>query len=226
MAEEATAQGDTTAEADAGSTLLEESTSESTEETQETGEKQETTATEETKTLLGEGDEEGSKEETKEKGEAAPESYADFVVPEGTTVDEKLVEHMSPVMRDAGLSQEGAQKLVDGWGVYVQQVTAAHEQELAQKKSEMRKEIQAVPNFKETVLSPAKHALAVLASPADQTRIISQYGDDPAVLRLLARVGEKLREDKIPEGPVGKVAPVDPTSVLANAFEGSMKNLK
>ena len=43
----------------------------------------------------------------------APENYADFSVPEGTTLDAELLNAATPIFKDLGLTQEQAQKLVD-----------------------------------------------------------------------------------------------------------------
>ena len=50
-------------------------------------------------------------EEVKPAG--APETYADFVIPEGTTVDKVAIEAATPIFKELGLSQDQAQKLVD-----------------------------------------------------------------------------------------------------------------
>ena len=46
-------------------------------------------------------------------GSAAPESYTDFSVPEGHTLDAAAIESATPLFRELGLSQDQAQKLVD-----------------------------------------------------------------------------------------------------------------
>jgi hypothetical protein len=50
-----------------------------------------------------------------EAASAAPEKYEAFTMPEGITADQTLVEHFSPVFKEVGLSQEAAQKIVDGY---------------------------------------------------------------------------------------------------------------
>ncbi len=42
----------------------------------------------------------------------APEKYSDFTAPEGYTLDAKLIDAAVPILKDLGLSQEQAQKLI------------------------------------------------------------------------------------------------------------------
>ena len=42
-----------------------------------------------------------------------PETYADFKLPEGATIDPELLAEASPIFKELGLTQENAQKLVD-----------------------------------------------------------------------------------------------------------------
>lgn len=71
-------------------------------------------------TLLGAG--EGSSPESGKAGEGqpeaaklkAPENY-EFKVPEGFTLDNEVVEAFAPLFKEADLSQEQAQKLVDAY---------------------------------------------------------------------------------------------------------------
>ena len=48
-----------------------------------------------------------------EKKEGAPESYADFTMPEGMEADQGMMETFLPLAKEGKLSQEGAQKFVD-----------------------------------------------------------------------------------------------------------------
>lgn len=42
----------------------------------------------------------------------APEKYADFTAPDGYTLDSKLIESAVPILKELGLNQEQAQKLI------------------------------------------------------------------------------------------------------------------
>ena len=47
------------------------------------------------------------------KSAAAPETYATFKAPEGHTLDAKMLETVTPIFKELGLSQDAAQKLID-----------------------------------------------------------------------------------------------------------------
>ena len=58
-------------------------------------------------------------------GEGAPETYADFTVPEGSTVSKEVIgESATPLFRELGLSQDQAQKLVDFYSTQVGKINA------------------------------------------------------------------------------------------------------
>ena len=60
-------------------------------------------------------------------GSAAPESYTDFSVPEGHTLDAAAIESATPLFRELGLSQDQAQKLVDFYSTQVGKINAENE---------------------------------------------------------------------------------------------------
>jgi hypothetical protein len=131
--------------------------------------------------------------------ETAPEEYGEFEYPDGIEPDLNLVGKFAPVAKDLGLSQEKAQKVVSVYAEHIKSEIAAYETKVAEAKAADRKEIESIANYRETILAPAKRALS-LVSEADRTRITQHYGDDPAVLRLLAKVGQKMGEDRTVEG--------------------------
>jgi len=57
--------------------------------------------------------------------EGAPEKYADFKVPEGFKFDEKALTEATAAFKELGLTQEGAQKLVDTYAKNTQQAIEA-----------------------------------------------------------------------------------------------------
>lgn len=64
-----------------------------------------------TQTSSDSGTSEGG--EPQPKAPAAPETYAEFKFPEGTKVDKARLDSALPIFREANLSQDQAQKLVD-----------------------------------------------------------------------------------------------------------------
>lgn len=70
-----------------------------------------TSTTAETPTLINEPTESLVNQKTAEGG--APETYAQFNVPQGYELDSKVMEQATPMFKAMGLNQENAQKLVD-----------------------------------------------------------------------------------------------------------------
>lgn len=73
---------------------------------------------EETGTGKGDGEQqaapgEGGEDAGEAGAEGAPESYAEFQVPDGVTLDAKALEQFVPLAQELDLSQASAQKLVD-----------------------------------------------------------------------------------------------------------------
>lgn len=62
--------------------------------------------------------------ETPKATSGAPEAYTDFTAPEGVTLDPALIAEATPIFKELGLSQEGAQRLVD---FHNKQMTAVRE---------------------------------------------------------------------------------------------------
>ena len=172
MADETTSEDGTTE-----TTSTEETTA--TEETTKTEETTEQTTTESDKTLLTD----------KEKPQGAPETYADFTVPEGMEINKPLLDAVQPALKEAGLSQIQAQKLMDAYSGQLQ----------AESKGD--KEIGG-DKFDESIGS-AKRAIDKFGTPKlvevlDQTGL----GNHPEFIRLLTRVGKLIAEDD-PGGSAG-----------------------
>lgn len=151
-------------------------------------------------TLLGAPDEpetppEPAKDEPKKEGEpdATP---IDIKVPEGFATDEVALGDFKAFAKEAGLTGESAQKVFD---FYVKTENARAEAEKAQQR-QWESEIKADPQHK-TMIATAKRALVKLGDPDARALIEgSLLGSNPSIIRLLAKAGELLREDKVIEG--------------------------
>ena len=127
-----------------------------------------------------------------------PDKY-DFKLPEGYVPDAKLIETVTPVFRDLGLSQENAQKLVDVW---VQQEQARIE-DFARIKQEWAETARKDPEFAkieggfEKVLEAAKAPLALYRDPRFGEMLRMTGADNhPEMIRFLVWVQKKLGEDR------------------------------
>lgn len=71
----------------------------------------------------------------------APEKYADFKPPEGYELDKETVAKAAPIFKELGLSQEGAQKLVDLYATLSKDASDAPTKFFADKQVEWRAEV-------------------------------------------------------------------------------------
>lgn len=141
---------------------------------------------------------------------SAPETYADFVAPEGVVLDPEMLAEFAPMAKELNLSQEKAQKLVDLGSKMIQKqmdgIFAAHEQ----RKEALLVAAKADPEIGEDVKlwnpddpESASKSIALRAfnsiaatTPAikamvDETGI----GNHPEFIRVFYRIGKNMRED-------------------------------
>lgn len=153
----------------------------------------------------------------------APEKY-EFKAPEGKEYDSQLLEAFTGAAKEADLSQEVAQKLIDTMGPalaerQVEQVKAVITGWTEQSKSDAEF---GGEKFKEN-LGIAKKALDAFdpIPSGEKTTALrtlldtSGMGNHPELIRVLYRAGKAISEDKFVAGTVsGKGPAKDATSVL------------
>lgn len=149
--------------------------------------------------------------------ETAPAEYTEFNFPENMEVDRGLLGVFAPVAKDLNLSQEKAQQLVTVYADHIQSEIAAYEKTQADARMAQRKEIESIPNYKESILVPVDRALT-LATAEDRQHIEQHYADDPAIVRVLAKVGQLMGEGKSPDGD-------PPPPALAKGLESQYKTM-
>lgn len=141
-------------------------------------------------------------EEDEAKTEGAPETYADFTVPEGLTLDTEVLGEFTEAARELNLPQDQAQRVVD-LGVKMSQKWA--EQASAQvqdMQAGWRRDAEADPEIGGDALpqslATAKKALDAFGSPALKEMIEdAKLGDHPEFIRLLVNVGKSISEDTL-----------------------------
>lgn len=145
------------------------------------------------------GDGQGADGQDKPVG--APESYAEFTLPEGISLDRAALEGFTPLAKDLNLSQEQAQKVVD---LYAQKMLPQIQQAFADQKAQMveswLQESMKDPEvggarFDESV-STARKALDAFGTLALKAALDeSGLGNHPELIRLLANIGKRISED-------------------------------
>lgn len=158
------------------------------------------------------------------KPEGAPEAYQQFTLPDGMEIDADALAKATPVFRELGLDQEGAQKLVSLQADIMADAVQSYHDTLAQGHAERLKawadEVKADPEFGASNLSQSKqNAARVLAVEPAARKALVEYGLDrnPAVFRLLAKLGAKLSEDTLVREDTGapeKTAPMRDADIM------------
>ena len=143
--------------------------------------------------------------ETKAEEKAgAPEKYADFKAPEGITLDAKAIEAATPLFKEAGLTQDQAQKFVDFYAAKQVESAQAPYDMYAQMREGWQKEVKAdpeiggkLPQVKETV-SRALDTLgdATLAKNFREAMDLTGAGDHPAFVKTIYKLAQMVTEGR------------------------------
>lgn len=126
--------------------------------------------------------------------EGAPEAYADFKLPEGMPVDSDFLDTTKAVFKEAGLSQEKAQKLVD---LVVERDKRVEKAQFDQADA-WAKEFMKSPTAKEDLAYAAK--AREFCTPGVREMLKDpRIGNNPEVLATFAKIGRMLSEDSMVE---------------------------
>ena len=126
--------------------------------------------------------------------EGAPEAYADFKLPEGMPVDSDFLDTTKAVFKEAGLSQEKAQKLVD---LVVERDKRVEKAQFDQADA-WAKEFMKSPTAKEDLAYAAK--AREFCTPGVREMLKDpRIGNNPEILATFAKIGRMLSEDSMVE---------------------------
>lgn len=167
---------------------------------------------------------EGGAPEGGEKPQGPPEAY-EFTLAEGQELDSSLMEKVTPIFKEMGLTNEQGQKLAEVYAEERQRIDQEYEQAIQDQRKEWREEFKKNPESAKELgfarkaidhfMKDDQEAMALFTGEA------SFLSDHPAVARVLAKVGRYISEDQFIDGGKGKPAtPKDPAAVL---FGGTMK---
>jgi hypothetical protein len=144
----------------------------------------------------------------------APEKYADFKMPDGIEADAKLIETATPVLRELGLDQDKAQKLVDVFAARQAEQSAEYAEQLKDDSFALEQVGAVLGHQREswgaalkadkeiggtsydTNIKVAQRAIARFASPALKS-VLEQtgLGNHPEFVRCFLKVGHMVSED-------------------------------
>lgn len=162
--------------------------------TNDVGGEQSTDATSES------GDTDTGSEETGEGSQTPPDTYADFVLPEGVTLDEGLLGEAAPILKELGATQEQAQKLADAVSKQVQASSKSQVDAFNQLMNDWREKSQndkefGGDKFDENV-KVARSAVEKFGTP-ELKQLLEEHGvgNHPEVIRFMVKVGKLTAED-------------------------------
>ncbi len=175
-------------------------------------------------TVDSEGEQPKSEEATEEQGEkegpsGAPDTYDDFKAPEGVKFDSEVIDSFKEVAKEANLTQEDAQKLLDKVSPVlarrqVEQIAAVNQGWIERSKAD--KELSADWDRSMSDIARVRDRFARNddgSVDADIAEFMSlPIGNHPGVLKLLARAGRAISEAGFPQGTPsgsGKISPAD-----------------
>ena len=161
----------------------------------------------------------GKKQEDKEEEpkSQAPESYDEFTLPQGFTMNDIALEAFSPAAKEAGLNQENAQKMIDLYSKLQGQEAKRLNEDF---NARMDKQIAAVKSdpeiggeHYETKIALANKVIGTFGNEGAIEAIRdSGLGTNPDVIRMLVKVGEVISEDVfVDKGDGGGVGGVKTT---------------
>jgi hypothetical protein len=164
-----------------------------------------TDVTTETNTEITNDSTETKVEETKQ---SAPEEYADFTAPEGMVFDKESAGDFMGIAKDLGLTQDGAQKLIDLYG------TKLLGQQEAQRKQLEDWATESTKSFKPAEIELANKTLSKFGSP-ELIEVLKStgLGNHKQMIALFKNIGSQISEGQFVDGGT-KYTPKSAADVL------------
>jgi hypothetical protein len=130
-----------------------------------------------------------------------PESYSDFSIPEGHTLDAAAIESATPLFRKFGLSQEQAQELVDFYSAKIGEINTQNEGFMEQMRTEWRSQLQADKDIGGKLDAVKVDIGRALDRIPEATRTaykeamdLTGAGDNPAIIKAMYSLAQLVNE--------------------------------
>jgi hypothetical protein len=143
-----------------------------------------------------------------EKPQGAPESYGDFKLPEGFTLEGYNLDGVKDLFKESNLTQEQAQKLIDMHCDILQKQAAAQREQVMTQIKTWKHDIKSHKDF-DVELSYATQAMKRFVKTPEERALFDDpvFSNHPAVWSLLVGIGKALTEDHIGRGGGSASAP-------------------
>lgn len=141
--------------------------------------------------------------------QGAPESYEAFTMPEGMEADTALIEGISPVLKKLGLSQEGAQELIDAYNTKIQADIVADQTASSDMITGWKNELMNDAEFGGTKFQEnaaiANKAIKEFGTPALLEMLqATGISNHPEMVKFAHKIGSLISEDGFNRGPADK----------------------
>lgn len=142
--------------------------------------------------------------DTGEGSQTSPDTYADFVMPEGVEVDATMLTEATPLFKELGLTQDQAQKLVDFQAKQVQASSQSQVDTFNQLMKDWQDQAKNDKEFGgdkfEENVKVARSAIEKFGTP-ELKQLLEEHGvgNHPEVIRFMVKVGKLTAED-VPGG--------------------------
>lgn len=142
----------------------------------------------------------------KPKGDTgAPETYSEFKVPEGMSIEAGQLEQFSPVAKELGLTQEQAQKLIDLQTGMTQQQAEKFEETIKTWQDEVKADKEFGGTKVDESIQAVREMINRAVSKEDAKALWSMfkdtgYGSYPPLFRLMSKLARSTSEDSF-SGP-------------------------
>lgn len=161
-----------------------------------------------------------------EAPQGAPETYAEFTMPEGVTFDKDLGNELVSFAKEHNLTQEQAQKVADLGAKQAQTLTQrfaeAQKAQVAKWETDSKADKEFGGDQLNENLGVANKFLGTFATPEfKQLLVESGLGNHPEMIRMMVRVGKAISQDKFVAG--GNASARSGTS-MAERFYPDMKS--
>lgn len=149
----------------------------------------------------------------------APEKY-EFTVPEGLVLDNEVLARYEPIFREANLTNEAAQKLLNQWATdQAAQAKSADEQLVAQHEKWVEgvtKDPEIGGNNLPDTRKFSQAALARFGTPELKNYLnLTGLGSHPELVRAFAKIGRAMGEDTFVNGNPNKGGSTDDPNARA-----------
>ena len=131
----------------------------------------------------------------------APEAYANFTAPEGTTLDAATISEATPIFKELGLTQEQAQKLVDFYSTKSSKTNSDLSKAVDDMRAGWRDAVMADPDLGPKIdsvkveLGRAKDRLpAAVRTAFDEALNLTGLGDHPAIVKGFFEMAKLVNE--------------------------------